>query len=727
MATACSGSPPHSAVPAELDPGAEGDRGSDPVGRPPQARTVDVVDTLFGTRVADPYRWMEGTDNPEFRIWFLAQGAFATRWLERLPARAQLQRRVRELGLGSSTLASLRVAGGRSFYLYTPPGAQRARLMVQLPDGEQRLLVDPEAPGDGLASGQSIDDFAPSPDGRLVAYNLGAGGAEVTRIRVVVVDTGRHLDDVIDRVWSEFEATWMPDGRGFFYTQMEPRAAGVDPMLNQKVRFHRLGTPADRDPAVMGRGVGSTLSFAPEEFPLLAIPPGTNLALAVAAGARWEIRLAVARLADLDLSGAGNTPWRPIAEYRDGVVQVHVHRDRLYLVSRRDAPNQRLLSIPADTPDLARAVVELDQDRAAVLRSIAIARDALYLREMIGGQARIRRMPWTARGPGTPQLLSLPFDGWVEAMAANPAADGITIQLVAWTAPPAHFRYLPGDRRFVATGVAAPTSGDWSRCTVERVEVASFDGEAVPLTILRSQDAAADGARPTILYGYASYGISETARFTPTLLAWLERGGAYAICHARGGGEKGFRWQQMGSREHKMNGVRDFIACAEYLVDSRHTTPGQLMAAGGSMGAIVVGRALTERPDLFAAAQLSVGFVNPVRMMHAQNGANQKAELGDPEMAEQFPAIYRMDPYHHVKPGVAYPAVLFTVGLEDGRVSPWMSGKMAARLQVSSTSGRPVLIRVDEAGGHGFDSSRDQEIEQRVDVWAFFLAAAASR
>jgi len=225
------------------------------------------------------------------------------------------------------------------------------------------------------------------------------------------------------------------------------------------------------------------------------------------------------------------------------------------------------------------------------------------------------------------------------------------------------------------------------------------------------------------VYGYGAYGSSQSPGFSATRQAWIEKGGIIAVAHVRGGGERGRRWQDDGSRDKKMNGIADFIACGQYLVDHHYTQPSRLAAQGGSMGGILVGRTITERPDLFAAANIGVGFVNPLRLLAGENGANQKVELGDPATEAGYRGLYAMDPYLHVAANTAYPAVIFTIGLNDHRVPPWMSAKMAARLRASTTSDRPILVRVDSDSGHGIGNTRDQAFAERADVWAFFLAA----
>jgi prolyl oligopeptidase len=686
---------------------------------PPVARTVDVIDALGGQQIADPYRWMEGADNAEFDTWLGAQGRYAAQAFERLQGRDALHARIRALGLGTSVVSAPVRLGEQLFYELEPAGAQVPRLEVRDAKGMTRVLVDPATLGKG-GSHVTVDNFNPSPDGTLLAYNLSPGGSEITSIHVLRTQSGAALPDRVDQVWGEFAATWLPDGSGFFYTQMAEPVAGVDPMFNMRVRLHRLGTPMADDPTVLGNGVGSTMTFEAKEFTTIDVPLGSSWMIANGLGARPEQRMAVARLADLDESGAGKTPWKLVSHYEDGVQGGTVFGDRLYLLTHKNAPHRRIVSVPLTEPDLAKARVEVAESSDASIESFAAANDGLYILDRIEGHARVRRLPWKERAPST---LALPYSGSITRLASDPRRDGVTLDLAGWTHPAEVLSYDPRTNALSSTGLRTITPAEPDRFVAEEVEVTSADGTRVPLSVLRKKELTLDGSRPAIVYGYGGYAVPLTPWFSPTLPVWLERGGLYAVCHVRGGGEKGESWHEAGARGNKKNGVDDFVACAEYLVKRGYTSPARMAAAGASMGGVLIGRVITARPELFAAAHISVGIVNPLRILQAENGANQLAELGSPETDAGLRGLIAMDPYTHVARGGAYPAVLFTIGLHDRRVSPWMTGKMAARLQASSASGKPVLVRVDADTGHGIGSTRDQAYAERGDVWSFLLAA----
>jgi prolyl oligopeptidase len=679
-----------------------------PEDTPPPARSVEVIEDRFGQRVTDPYRWMEGDRNPERDAWLDAQGAYSAKKLAALAHHDEMFRRITELQMSASDVRPPQLAGGRAFYKRSAAHEFQSKLVVRDRRGE-RVLVD-------LGWFHTIVNFAASRDGNKVAINVGRDDSEVTSIDVVDVETGALTSDAVDRVWSEFPATWLPDGKAFLYTQMASPAPGVDPMLDMRVRLHRPGMPADRDPVVWRRG--GAFAYEAQEFPSIATATGAPWLLAWLTGARQDGRLAVAALAELDHSGAAATPWRIVAGYDDQVKDADALDDRLYMLSSNHAPNRRVVSVPLAHPDLAAARIEVPEDRDRVVRSFALARDALYVEDLVAGRGRIRRMPWSTRKI---EEVALPFDGTVEGLAAEAARDGVTIQLVGWTHPPEQFSYDVAAHAWRSTGAAAHSDADFTHVIADETEATSFDGERIPLTILRTTTTKPDSSRPTILDGYAAYGAIERPSFRPMNLAWLERGGVLAFCHGRGGGERGDRWYQAGVREHKLTGVRDFIACAEALIARKLTAPEHLAAFGESAGGILVGRAVVERPHLFAAVALRAGMMNPLRILHALNGANQVAELGSPETPAGFRQILEIDPYHQLDASQSYPAMLFAIGLTDSRVAPWMTAKMAARMQ-AMTPRRPVWIRVDRDAGHGVTATPDQIQAERADVWAFLLS-----
>ena len=709
----------HPLMPALTEDGA-GAGDVDASAQAPSPAPVRMVrDTLHGIPLDDPYRWMEEPANAEFAGWMQEHGRYAQARFAAIPTRDGLVQRIRELTLSSSAVARVARAGDALFFFRSDSGAALPRLTTRAADGGERVLFDPSsAVRDNPGQHVSIENFMPSPDGGLVALNLAQGGGEISRVHVLETATGALRPDVIERIWGEFAVSWLPDGSGFFYTQMAPEGFAdptVDKMLGMRVRLHRLGTVAEDDPVVLGPGVNPAMPLEPDEFPWIEVPRGSEWMLAYAGGARAELRLCVAPVAGL--RGA-ETPWRRVAEYDDLVEGAAMHGASLYLLSSKDAPNRRILRTPLAEPVLASAAIAVPEREDRVISEVVAARDAVYVREMVRGSDRVLRL---ADGDGAPREVPLPLPEPAVSLAASPDHDGILFSAQGWTQPNVWYAFDPAAGAVRELGLRSTSPADFSAVEVESVDVESFDGAQVPLTILRLRGAALDGSHPAVMMGYGAYGYSTQPNFNAARLAWLERGGVFAVCHARGGGEKGRAWYLGGQGANKGNGVRDFIACAEYLSAKGYTRPSRLGGLGGSMAGILVGRAITERPDAFGAAVIQAGQLNPVRFLEGANGANQMSELGDPATVEGYRALVAMDPYHHVRSGVSYPAVLLAVGLNDNRVSGWNSGKFAARLLAASADGNPVLIRIDDDAGHGVGSTRDQAAAQQADMFAFLF------
>jgi len=683
---------------------------------PPVARRDVVVDTTFGLRLEDPYRWMETPDSPEFRSWLLAQGEYTRGRLDAIPGRKRLAARLRELSFETSGPGALQRRAGKLFYLRIDPGSTLSKLVVRDADGKEHVLVDPvDRPG-ADSSHVSIDNYSVSWDGSLVAVNLAQGGSEITGVHVFDVATGVERPDVVEHVWGQFTVVWLPDASGFFYTQMADagfRDSKVDPILGMRVRRHLLGTSVKQDAVFLAPDSTSSLPIEPREFPVIDIPIGTHYAIAYCVGAHPQIRTYVA---PLEAVQPGKIPWKRVSEYEDSIANFAPDTASLYLLTRRNAPNGRIVRVPISNPDL-KSAEEIVPQSDRILSDMTLTRDGFYTLRTEAGVDRLYRIP---RGQSASKEIPLPLMGAASGLDGALDEDGVFFSMTGWTSPTKYYRYLPREGSVRELGMGTHSPVDFSGITAERVEVKSFDGTMVPLTLLRSAKLRRDKSHPTLMSGYGAYGTSITPSFSATRLAWLEHGGILAYAHVRGGGEKGEAWHQGGRGANKKNAVDDFIACGEYLVAKGYTSPAHLAATGSSGGGPLVGGAIVKRPDLFAAAVLYNTVLNTVRYLHGTNGANQIPEMGSPETEEGYRALAAMDPTLAVREGVRYPAVLACVALNDRRVSQWHSGKLVARLQASG-SPAPALLRVQAEAGHGVGTTRDQAVEQLADTYSFLL------
>jgi prolyl oligopeptidase len=681
--------------------------------QPPVARTVNVADDTFGLHLIDPYRWMEGEDNVEFTTWLKAQGAYGRAQLDAQPRLRYWQDTLGTAARGGFLNRLQQPMGGRLFYLHLAAGAEGV-LMVRDPNGQERTLLDPRAHVPG-APPSDITGFSPSADGKRVAVNVQTGGGEISQIEVLNVDTAAATSDRVTDVWGEFQASWLPDGSGFTYTQMAPREQRdpKDPMLNMRVRLHRLGAAAAADPVLVARGSDARIPLQPHELPVLDVAQDSSYAQLVIGGARPETRLCLAeRAAVLH----GSAQWNCAIGYDDNVQETALHPNHLYTTTMKGHPNGELGVQEVSGPGTLGSRSEvLAEDEAAVITGLAAASDGLYIRRMHGGPDELLRVPYAK---GASQPLALPHSGAIYIISTDPRAAGVVFTLQSWTQPRAAFRASASEPKPVDLHLGAESPKDYSDITAEEVTATSMDGTEVPLTIIHRRDAKLPLDQTAIVEGYGGYGISSQPFFDPFTLEWVQAGHVYAIAHVRGGGEKGDRWRVAGSGAAKERGVEDFIACAESLVKRGWAARGRVVAFGGSMGGVLVGGAITRRPEDFAGAAIQSGELNPSRLLAAKNGANQFAEVGDPRTEAGLKSVAAMDPYQRLKPGTRYPAVLLVVGINDNRVAPWNSGKFGARLLAASASGKPVWFRTDNDMGH-FNTAQAALSRELADIFTF--------
>ena len=686
---------------------------------PPPLPAKPVTDTLWGTPITDPYRFLENVADPQVQQWMRAEADATAAIMARIPGRDALIARFKTIEDGASGLTTQvqHTPGGRWFFQKRDPGENQFRLVWrERADGPDHLLFDPEALRKATGEPHAILDFAASPDGRRIAYAVQRGGGEIGGLHVVDVDTGRELIQPIDRI-RYASVSWLDDGNGFFYNRLHEGydTLPADQRFNDNERHFRALDANGTDRVV----------FQPSRVPELALPvfatgyvmqvPGTRTAL------MW-VELGVERYgllysAELESAIAGTAKWRPVATAADSIVDFAMGGGYVYLRSFKDAPRYKVVRVSVDALDLARAEVVIPAG-SGVVTAVAGARDAVYVTRRDGVSTALLRVPHARAIKAEP--VALPFAGSAE-MTSDPRVPGAVLELGGWTHASRPYQVDPA-RRVTALPFVRIGAYDAPRDIEAReVRVKSWDGTEVPVSVIVKKGIKLDGSNPTILYGYGAYGITDDPGFSPRVYAWLERGGVYAIAHVRGGGAFGDEWHMAGRRATKPNTWKDGIAAAEWLIANGYTSPGKLGIYGGSAGGIFVGRSITERPDLFAAAVPQVGWFDAIRIETSANGVANVPEFGTVKKEDEFRALLAMSSYDHVKPGTAYPGVMLVHGVNDIRVDVWQSTKMASRLATATTSGRPVLLRLEYDSGHGQGSTREQLQARTADVFAFML------
>jgi prolyl oligopeptidase len=681
---------------------------------PPVAPVEPVTETFFGTQVTDPYRWMEESGAPGFLPWMKGEAEYTRSVLDRIPGREALLKRVVALDNAGILIRNLQIAGGKYLYEKTVPGAANYSLTVRTGlGGKEQVLVDPEklgTPGHHVA----LDWFQAAPDGHRVAYGLSEGGSEESVLHVIDLDTGKALPDVIDRARFASPA-WLPDGKSFFYTRTLKGAAGTDKYKNLRVFRHVLGTDPEQDPLILAKDSTPAAPFDDSDFPFLVVTPGSDVALAmIVHGVLNEQTLYAAPLAEV--TGPA-TPWRKVADVADNVTGAALHGNDLYLLSHNEASRFKVLKLDARQPDLAKAETVVPPGNV-VVRGVNAAADALYIEDLDGGIGELRRLDYAS---GKLESLALPVKGSVGQIFTDPARPGATFSLESWVVSRGWYEIGAHAKAVHNTGLLPPAPIPVAQFTSEEIKVTGADGVEIPLSIVYKRGLKRDGKRPTWLTGYGSYGITLNPGFAPRYLALLEQGGIWAVAHVRGGGEYGEDWHKAGQKLTKQNTIGDLVTAAQYLIAQHYTSPATLAINGGSAGGITVGGAETQHPELFRVVLDDVGATDTLRGEFSENGPPNIPEFGSVTTEEGFKGLYAMDAYQHIKDGTAYPATLVTTGINDPRVPSWEPAKYAARLQAASSSGRPVLLRVDFDAGHGIGSTKLQRDQEFADKLAFLF------
>jgi prolyl oligopeptidase len=694
---------------------------------PPVALVRVVVDEYFGAKVDDPYRYMENLKDPEVEAWFKGQNDYTRAVLARIPGRAKLLARIRELDQSVPRVFAGRLPGDLYLVWKRLPNEDTGKMYLRRGlRGTDRLLVDPEKiklNADDQPKGKNeIAATALSNDGKLLAVGITPGGSETNNeIHVIEMATGRELPDVIAHgaCAEGLFVSWLPDNHSFVYGRLQDLSPGAPPeKVRQNFRsyLHVLGADPEQDKPVFGAGLVPSIDVDPSLIASVSIPQGSKYAIGILNGSVTPN--SAYYIAPVEMLGKPGTPWRKVNDFADGVTDIALQGDDLYLLTYKDTPRYKVIRIDARQPDFASAEIVVPPGQS-VVTGIHRAKDALYVERMDGGIGRLSRVPYGSSAK--PEPVALPFDGSI-FVDTDPRLPGALFFATAWTKAGKVYVYDPTSKQVTDTGIQpAGPFDDLGNLESIEVKVPSHDGTMVPLSIVYKKGLKLDGTNPTLMNGYGGYSISITPFFSPTQLAWFELGGVLATCHVRGGGEYGEEWHLAGKGATKPNTWLDFIACAQYLIDKKYTSTPRLAGTGESAGGILIGRAITERPDLFGAAIIDVGVLDTVRFEHSANGETNIPELGTVKTEDGFKALFQMSSYHHVKDQTPYPAVLLTTGSNDPRVDPWLPGKMTARLQAATSSGKPILLRVDYGGGHGGGSGEAEHQEATADRWSFLL------
>jgi prolyl oligopeptidase len=674
----------------------------------PVAKKVDQNDDYHGTSVADPYRWLEDANSADTKAWVDAENQVTQSYLAQIPQREAIRQRLTELWNYERYSVPFK-EGGRYFFSRND-GLQNQSVLYTMKSLKEspRLLLDPNTlSADGTVA---LAGTAVSPDGRLLAYSTAASGSDWNEIRVRDVDSGKDLEDHIQ--WVKFSSTaWTHDGKGFFYSRYDaPREATklADVNYFQKLYFHKLGTPQSADVLVYDRpdqkewGFGGTTT-----------DDGRYLLITATKGTAHKYRVFYK-----DLSRADSKVVPLVDNFDAGYDFVDNVGSVFYFATDLNAPRKRIVAIDVSKPQEANWKTVVPEGQQTLVASHMI-NNQLVLEYLADARSVVKVVDLKGKAV---REIALPGIGSVSGFGGKRGDTETFFSFTGFTTPTTIYRV---DMKSGTPTVFRKPEVKFNPADYETRQqfYTSRDGTKVPMFIVSKKGLKLDGANPTYLYGYGGFNISITPGFSPANLAWMEMGGVYAVANLRGGGEYGEAWHEAGTKLKKQNVFDDFIGAAEWLVDNKVTSPGKLAIGGGSNGGLLVGAAMTQRPELFGAAIPQVGVMDMLRFHKFTIGWAWTSDYGSSENPDEFKALVKYSPLHNLKPGTCYPATMITTADHDDRVVPAHSFKFAATAQAAQAGGNPVIIRIDTKAGHGAGKPTSKQIEEVADRWGFLTKA----
>jgi prolyl oligopeptidase len=670
-----------------------------------------VTDEYQGVKVEDNYQWLENDSDPAVKSWSDAQNQKTRAYIDKLSDRAAVEKQLSDwYAKTSPSYTGLVSRPGTLFAMkFQPPKQQPMLATLASADDlkSEKIILDPnELDAKGTTA---IDWFVPSRDGKYVAISISQGGSEDGTLHIYETATGKALPDSIAHVQyptAGGSAAWNADGTGIYYTRFPRKGEKPDTDLNffQQVYFHKLGTGDTEDTYSIGK-----------EFPRIA---------EVKLETSRDGKFILATVANGDggdfshyLLGPDGT-WKQLTQFSDQIKAARLGRDNaLYLLSRANAPRGKILRMPLDNPALTSATTIVPESDA-VIQSMEPTANALYVEDLLGGPSQIRRFDLDGKNAQTIAIPKISAVSEMESLEDN----SLLFRDVSFTEPAAWFHLVDPAKEPVKTALVNTSPVSFTDIEVTREMATSKDGTKIPLNIVRKKGTKQDGNNPALLYGYGGYGISMSPNFDFTRRIWFDHGGVYVVANIRGGGEFGEEWHKAGNLTKKQTVFDDFAAAGEYLIKEKWTRSEKLALLGGSNGGLLMGALITQHPELMRAVVSFVGIYDMLRVELAPNGAFNVTEFGTVKDPEQFKALYAYSPYHHVVDGTKYPAILFMTGANDGRVAPYHSRKMVARLDEANKSANPVLLRTSSSAGHGIGTALSERIKQLADEYSFLFA-----
>lgn len=679
----------------------------------PSARRDSQVDDYHGEKVADPYRWMERLDSPETREWVKAEAELTDSYLEKTPVRRALKERLTQL-LDYEKFGTPFHAGKRFFYSHNSGLQPQSDLLMTVGlDGKPTIAFSPNL----LPKGVSVAGYVASPDGKLLAYGLSQGGSDWTDWHFRDLESGKDLSDELR--WTKYyHPVFSPNGKGVYYSAFPAPAQGEELRvrdLNNAIYYHAFGGKQSEDRKVYARPEHQDWQFAPH------LTRGGHW-LVITAGEGEVGDKGLENIYAVNLGGNKGTVQTIVEGFDAEYLFAGEERELLYFQTTLNAPKGRVIAIDPhrkERREFKEIVAQGEDAMDSASGSVTLVGHRLIVGTLHDAHSKV-----TVYGlDGHRQYeVSLPGIGTASGFGGTPKDEETFFSFVDYVTPPTIYRLnLKAGESELYRAPKPPFES--TQFETKQVFYPSKDGTKIPMYLVHKRGIKLDGANPTLLYGYGGFGISVVPRFDSTRVAWLERGGIFAVANIRGGGEYGEEWHRQAIHEHKQKVFDDFIAAAEWLIAQKYTSTPKLAIEGGSNGGLLIGACVTQRPDLFGAALAYVGVMDMLRFDQFGQGAGWVGDYGSPQNPKDFKALRAYSPYHNVKPGTRYPPIMVITGDHDARVMPAHSFKFAAALQAAQSGAAPILLRVRLSTGHGAGPTTSQVIEEKADAYAFLMAS----
>ena len=681
----------------------------------PTTKEIPVIDNYFGAKITDNYRWLEDLNDTTVQNWIKEQADFSNKLIDKISGKEMLLKRSKEYQqMNGDIFGKIVQCANSYFYTKTGKGESLSKLYTRtLPNGKEELLFDPESIGKNI----QLTDFIADDNGHKIVMKFSSGGAEICEARILEVKTNKLLEDNFGPIWSEIPVQFTSNSKEIIYTKMKSTDNKSDDVLkNSDVYLHTVGTDSKNDKLLFSREKYPELNVLPERFPILTVSDDSKYLFLYIGSVQRELLVYYTTISELHKEKIN---WKPLIKYEDEITEYYSIGNQLFFLTHKNAPKYKIGATNLLQPNFENAKIIVAEGKDVITNIQKTKNYIVYATS--NGLTKEKHLINTKTF--ATQKLALP-QGVNGSSPFNPTInDRLIIYNTNWLSPYSIYEYdltknnIIKSKWFDMSGSFPDFTKDFA---IKEVEVKSHDGVLVPLSILYSKNIKFDGSTPCYLTGYGAYGLSLQPGFIDAMAILLEQGSCLAFAHVRGGGEKGEEWHLAGMKSTKPNTWKDFIACAEYLIDQKYTSSEKLIGEGGSAGGILIGRAITERPDLFAVAIVEVGMTNTLRSETTPNGDNQIPELGSIKVPEDINSLIEMDVQSKVTKGTNYPAVLVRSGMNDARVVPWMPAKFAAVLQNSSSSNKPVLLYVNFDNGH-FTSDMDIVYKEFIDMISFSL------